>query len=90
MSLAACNPSSFKFLSINRLRAAAARSSADCAQPMIRIASEQNVLTTFFKTAFAFNYVHFFARYKHVLLLIGLTQKLRALSTKASKRTVTL
>lgn len=47
MSLAACNPSSFKFRSINRLRAAAARSSADCAQPMIRIASEQNVLTNF-------------------------------------------
>lgn len=47
MSFAACKPSSFKFLSINRLLAAAARSSADCAHPIIRIASEQNVLTNF-------------------------------------------
>lgn len=34
MSLEAWSPSSFKFLSIIRLRAAAARSSADCAHPM--------------------------------------------------------
>lgn len=47
MSLAACNPSSFKFRSIKRLLAAAARSSADCAHPIIRIASEQNVLKSF-------------------------------------------
>ncbi|CAH2226386.1 jg16854 [Pararge aegeria aegeria] len=34
ISLEACMPSSFKFLSIARLRAAAARSSADCVHPM--------------------------------------------------------
>lgn len=37
-------PASLRFLSIKRLRAAAARSSADCAQPIVRIASMQNVL----------------------------------------------
>lgn len=36
MSLAACSPSSLKFLSICRLRARAARSSADIAQPIFR------------------------------------------------------
>jgi len=44
ISLAACMPSSLRLRSINRLLAAAARSSADCAQPMVRIASTQNVL----------------------------------------------
>lgn len=44
MSLAAWMPSSFRLRSIRRLRAAAARSSADCAQPMVRMASTQNVL----------------------------------------------
>jgi hypothetical protein len=73
MSLAACNPSSFKFLSIKRLRAAAARSSADCAQPIIRIASEQNVLTTFFfLLLFFYNSSPFTL---HFFLLSGLTQK---------------
>lgn len=37
-------PSSLRLRSIRRLLAAAARSSADCAQPMVRIASTQNVL----------------------------------------------
>lgn len=36
MSLAACNPSSLRFRSICRLRARAARSSADIAQPIFR------------------------------------------------------
>lgn len=36
MSLAACSPSSLRFLSICRLRARAARSSADMAQPIFR------------------------------------------------------
>lgn len=44
ISLAACMPSSLRLRSIRRLLAAAARSSADCAQPMVRIASTQNVL----------------------------------------------
>lgn len=37
-------PSSFRLRSIKRLLAAAALSSALCAQPMVRIASTQNVL----------------------------------------------
>ena len=37
-------PSSFRFRSIKRLLAAAALSSALCAQPIVRIASTQNVL----------------------------------------------
>lgn len=44
ISLAAWMPSSLRFRSIRRLRAAAARSSADCAHPIMRIASVQNVL----------------------------------------------
>lgn len=44
MSFAACMPSSLRLRSMRRLLAAAARSSADCAQPMVRIASTQNVL----------------------------------------------
>lgn len=76
MSFAACNPSSFKFLSIKRLRAAAARSSADCAQPMIRIASEQNVLTTFFFLLLSFyKFLHLSLSSLHFLMLSGLTQK---------------
>uniref|UniRef100_A0A1A9VGM2 Uncharacterized protein n=1 Tax=Glossina austeni TaxID=7395 RepID=A0A1A9VGM2_GLOAU len=47
MSLAACIPSSFRLRSIKRLLAAAALSSADCAQPIVRIASTQNVLKKF-------------------------------------------
>ncbi|TMW43819.1 hypothetical protein DOY81_011101, partial [Sarcophaga bullata] len=44
ISLAACMPSSLRFRSIKRLLAAAALSSALCAQPIVRIASTQNVL----------------------------------------------
>lgn len=44
MSLAAWMPSSLRLRSIRRLLAAAARSSADCAHPIMRIASVQNVL----------------------------------------------
>lgn len=44
ISLAAWIPSSFRFRSMRRLLAAAALSSADCAQPIVRIASTQNVL----------------------------------------------
>lgn len=51
ISLAAWIPSSLRFRSIKRLRAAAARSSADCAQPIVRIASTQNVLKTYLISA---------------------------------------
>lgn len=44
ISFAAWMPSSFRLRSIKRLLAAAALSSALCAQPMVRIASTQNVL----------------------------------------------
>lgn len=45
MSLAACNPSSFRFFSICLLRSRAALSSAECPQPILRPTSLTNVTT---------------------------------------------